>query len=506
MSGGFALILATYSLFGLPAAAWVAGMSTLFGQGIANRGNPLRATLFNSGQYVLAVAAAGYAYIWLNNIGLISLYAWLPLMIFALGFLLVNHVLIYFYLLPRRRQYPGQTWQDAIKWDGLTYLVSVPLGLLIAMLYPHLGLTGLLLLFFPVLVLQMIMRHYIHLNVVNTELKVFYDVAAYLSNNPKTAELLEYILMRVRNVFSFHAGVAYLHSGKKHVFTPAASSGHYAKHLNKEEIHYGQGVIGEALESGHPVIIEDCRTSHRTMNEEGWCRLMRSLLIIPLRANEEDLGVIVLGERNPSVFDDKHVHIMSVLGQHTVLTVEKEIAKAQREHASHLDTLTGMLHPTAFLQALVEMCTGEEDERIPVGLVLMNVDRMQRVNSMYGRDAGEQVLKELSMIIKGYTTSGDLVARYGGTEFVIALPGVTGQRLMDVAGSIRERVMEHYFLTSQNNQARVTISAGVAELPQDAEDATGLLQAATRALDKAQKDGHNRVVSVAFMNIKMRIN
>ncbi|HBC94942.1 MAG TPA: GGDEF domain-containing protein, partial [Pelotomaculum sp.] len=54
LSGSFTLIIATFLIYGPAATAWVSGVATVFGQGIANRGNPLRTTLFNTGQYVLA--------------------------------------------------------------------------------------------------------------------------------------------------------------------------------------------------------------------------------------------------------------------------------------------------------------------------------------------------------------------------------------------------------------------------------------------------------------------
>jgi len=64
LSGGFVLILSTYAILGPAASVWVAGLATLFGQGIGNRGNPLLITFFNAGQYVLAAVVAGWVCQW----------------------------------------------------------------------------------------------------------------------------------------------------------------------------------------------------------------------------------------------------------------------------------------------------------------------------------------------------------------------------------------------------------------------------------------------------------
>ena len=499
LSGGFALILATYSLFGPAAAAWVAGLATLFGQGVANRGNPLLTTLFNAGQYVLAAVAAGWVCKWYYDaLGVNESSFMLPLLIYSLCFLLVNHFLIYFYLLPKRRPYPGQTWLDAFRWDGLTYLITVPLGMLISMVYPYSGLTGVLLLFFSVLILQLILRHYVRLSVANMELKVFYEVSAFLENNPPPEKLLEYILIRVRNVFSFHAGVAYLVSEQRNVFTPVASSGHYAKRVNQAQVFYGQGVIGEVVADKTPAIINDSKGDPRARKEIGWCQIMRSVLIIPLLSDGEPLGVIVLGERRPQAFDDKHIHIMSVLGRQTVLALEKEVIAARMAHAATLDPLTGMLHPTAFFLSFHEIIASG-DESTPRGIILFDVDRLQRVNDNYGREAGDVVIKELSVIIKRFVASGDLAARFGGDEFVLVLDRITGRELVNLAYDIRNRIMNHYFLSSLNKSARITVCAGVAEYPEDAKSSEALLKLVQRALKSAQSKGNNQVVTTASL-------
>ena len=496
LSGGFALILATYALFGPAAAVWVAGVSTLFGQGIANRGNPILTTFFNAGQYVLAAIAAGWLCQWYTAVGAGELSDYLPLLVFSVCFLLANHLLVFFYLLPKRRQYPGQSWLDAMKWDSLTYLVTVPLGLLIVMVYPYTGLIGLFTLFFSVFILQLIMRHYVRLNVANKELKVFYEVANYLENNPSPEDLLEYIMIRARNVFSFHAGVAYLQSGQRNVFTPVASSGYYARKVNQAQIFHGQGVVGEAIEARTPEIIDDCRQDPRTKNEDGWCRFMRSLLIVPLLSGEEELGVVVLGERRPLAFDEKHIRIMSVLCRQTVLTLEKSVIASRMAHAATLDNLTGMLNAAEFFQLFRDMVT-EGSDPLPMGIIMFDVDRMQRVNDHYGREAGDMLLRELSSIIGRFATEGDLAARFGGEEFILVLDRVTGRELMNLAYSIRNRVMDHSFLNSLDRNARITISAGIAEFPQDASDAAILLNLVQKTLKKAQKKGNNQVLSAS---------
>jgi len=498
LSGGFALILSTYLVFGLAATAWVSSLSTLFGQGIANRGNPLRTTVFNAGQYVLAAIAAGYIYrLCGGGPGLAGIMNVFPLAVFTVSYIVANHLLVYFYLLPKRRYNPHPAWLDAVKWDSLTYLFTIPLGLLIVIIYGYTGLTGILLLFSSVLVLQLIMRFYVHLHVANQELTAFYDVATFLEKSPEPGELLRFILKKAGMVFPYHTGVAYLRSGEKDSFVPVAATGLYSKQLYTTTVYSGEGIIGCSLTDRKPEIVSDCRTDSRTRNEAGLCQVVRSLLIVPLLSGEEELGVIVLGDKRPMAFDDKHLHIMAVLGGQAALTVGKLVLAGRLKHAASLDGLTGLLNSGVFFQAASEICEIAGGNGAAVGLMIIDVDQFKTFNDRYGRTAGDWVLAELAGIIEGATRGDDLAARYGGNEFAVILPGACGRRLLDIAASLRDEIREHYFLKKAGRQARITVSIGVAEFPRDAGDVAGLFKATQRALDKAKKDGGDRVVSAA---------
>lgn len=498
LSGGFALVLSTFLIYGPAATAWVSGLATVFGQGIANRGNPMRTTLFNAGQHVLAAVAAGHIFTSSGGIpGLVNTVNIFPLAAFTASYITVNHLLVYFYLLPKRRSLPHLAWVDTIKWDGLTYLFTVPLGLLIAMVYRYIGLAGTLLLFFSVLALQFILRFYVRLQVANRELTAFYEVARFLEGNPGSDEVLELILKNAGKAFSYHTGVVYLRSGEKDTYLPAAVAGPYSKQLRSTAVYAGEGVIGYSLTDREPEIIFDSRIDPRARNEAGLCQVLRSLLIIPLLSGKEALGVIVLGDKRPLSFDEKHLHIMAVLGGQAAIAVENSVLSGRLEQVLSRDALTGLLSFSSLSELADGVCESAAEAGASVGVILIDIDRFKTFNQRYGREAGERALVELAVLIDGGTRRGDLAARYGGDEFALLLPGAGGPRLLDMAETLWEEVREHAFLRGEGRAARLTVSIGVAELPRDAGDAAGLFKAAQRALEKAKEGGGDRVDSAA---------
>ncbi|MDD4238992.1 MAG: sensor domain-containing diguanylate cyclase [Desulfotomaculaceae bacterium] len=503
LSGSFTLIMATFLIYGPAAAAWISGLATVVGQGIANRGNPLRTTLFNTGQYVLAVVAAGLAFLLCGGVpGLVSLPNALPLGAFTVTYIVVNHLMVYFYLLPQRRRMPHLAWLDTIKWDGLTYLFTVPLGLLIAMIHSFVGMAGALMLFFSVLGLQLILRFSVRLQVTNQELTAFYETARYLEENPGSIKILEQVLTNARKALTYHSAVAYFRSGESDTYLPAAMTGPYSKQLNSTAVYTGEGITGWVLANREAEIIYDARLDSRTRGDTGLCQVMRSLIVAPLCAGGETLGVVVLGEKRPLAFDENHLHIMAVLCSQAAVAVENSILHDRLGQASSRDNLTGLMSFSSFAELAAGMCKSVGEAGYPVGMVLVDIDRFKAYNLRYGREAGERVLAELSMLVEEGTRRDDLIARYGGNEFILLLPGAEGSRLMDMAESLRERVREHAFRRAQGVNTRITVSIGLAEFPRDAGDLAGLLLAGQRALDKAKEAGGNRVVSAAVSLVK----
>ena len=496
--GGYALVLSTFMIYGPAAAVWVSGLAALFGQGVSGRENPLRTTLFNAAQYVLAVTAAA----WLFGLAGGSLPAglaanMLPAVVFTLSYMGVNHALIYLYILPGRRRLQVSAWTDTIRWDGLTYLFTTPLGFLIALVYAHQGLTGTVLSFAPVLVLQYVLRYYVRLQLANRELTAFYELAGFLEEKPGPGEVLGRLLKIAGRAVPFHSGVIYHWSAEREALLPVAVAGPYGEQFRATSVCRGEGAAGWVAQTGDPALVQDTREDPRTRQEPGLCQVLRSLMIVPVAAGQEVAALIVLGDKKPCAFDERELHVVRVLAAQTAAAVSNADLAGRVERAAGLDCLTGLTGSAAFFAHLAEACRAAAGGDRPAGLILLDVDGLRRFNDGYGRQAGDRALAELAGLLEGMTRRGDVVARYGGDEFALLLPGAHGPRLLNMAEELREEIRGHVFLQNEGRQARLTVSAGVAETPRDAADVPALLRAAQRALDRACASGGDRVAAAA---------
>lgn len=319
LSGGFAVVFFSYLTYGFEVAAWISVISILLGQGIVNRGNPMRTTLFNAGQYTLALYAGNYACLMAGGQreASLALNHWLSLFVFVVVYLLVNHLLVYFYLLPGRKRYPFLIWMDALRWDALTYLLSAPLGILMNMIYPKTGMPGTLLLFLPVLLMQFILRLYVHVELANRELFALYQIAKKLNERIDLNEILKTALKEVRRIVHFDAGIIYLWAEEKKAYSVVAADGPHGRRWQKNILAGGEGFIGWILDNAEPEVVYDTRTDPRIKGDSGLTQVYRSLIFIPICLERESLketfGLFVFGEKRPLAYDEHNLNTLSII-------------------------------------------------------------------------------------------------------------------------------------------------------------------------------------------------
>jgi diguanylate cyclase (GGDEF)-like protein len=131
-----------------------------------------------------------------------------------------------------------------------------------------------------------------------------------------------------------------------------------------------------------------------------------------------------------------------------------------------------------------------------VSLVIFDIDHFKKYNDNNGHEEGNVALTTVSEIIKTTGRRGDIMGRYGGEEFVALLYGATRQEAEALAETVRETVEATAFEGGPKQPlGRVTISAGVATFPWDAQTDEALIKAADDNLYKAKEGGRNRVVA-----------
>jgi diguanylate cyclase (GGDEF)-like protein len=217
--------------------------------------------------------------------------------------------------------------------------------------------------------------------------------------------------------------------------------------------------------------------------------LARNCVIAPIVVDDEPIGV-ALGEwgggreaRIPTFT----VHALSQAASHTGLALRNVRLLEKVQRLATRDALTGLANRRLFEDALTRETARSQRLGQPLSLVLLDVDYFKEVNDTFGHTIGDAVLGQVADAIRTRVKGFDVAARYGGDEFVLLLPGCSAADAVGVAERVRSRV------ANAVDAAPVTMTAGVATMPQDALDGERLVTAADRALYAAKRAGRDRV-------------
>ncbi len=491
---GFAVTLAAFLLFGPAAAAWVTALGTMFGQGIMNRGNPFRTTLFNAAQ--LAVSAYGAYHAYLLAGGLpgqpLVLGNVLPIAAFCTAYFVVNHALVALYIRPKRGRFPLIGRRAGIEWDASAYLVLIPLGVLTAMLYQTIGLSGAVMVLLPVLAVQWILARFVRLELQNLEMEALYKVAKRLGTGLDLERLLDLILEETRRILSYHTAVVYLWSPEREQYVAVAISSKFARDLQDSALEKEEGIVAWAVELKEPSIVYDTRSEPQLTKAQGLPQFLRSLLIIPLVVDNEVKGILLVGDRRPYAYDERNLHILTIIAGQAAVAINNLSLSRRAGRLADADPLTGALSRTAFWRVLSDELISAREGR-PLSVVLLGLNGFRAVNREFGYRSGDGILVQVAALLRSRIKDKGYLARYDGAVFALLLPDTGKIQALEIGERLR-RAVENTPMRVEGSRFRANLEAsiGVGTCPADADNADDLVLFAENALHKSPYNEHDR--------------
>jgi len=158
------------------------------------------------------------------------------------------------------------------------------------------------------------------------------------------------------------------------------------------------------------------------------------------------------------------------------------------------DQLTGLFNRREFERMLQVQKSQADSAKTEFSLVLVDIDHFKRVNDQHGHPAGDEVLREIARRLLGAVRGNDQVARIGGEEFAVTMPGTPKQAAAAVARRLSESVRSRPIVVREGLELPITLSVGVANHPADVSAKADIVMAADKALYEAKTAGRDRVV------------
>ncbi len=182
---------------------------------------------------------------------------------------------------------------------------------------------------------------------------------------------------------------------------------------------------------------------------------------------------------------------------HTVIRDITKRKESEQELISQAirDPLTGLFNRRYLEESLEREISKAHRHKGPLAVIMLDADHFKKFNDTFGHLAGDMVLSNMGKQLVKYSRKEDIACRYGGEEFVLVLPGTKQEVAYQRAEDLRVKIETQKKMKYRNEiLPNVTISLGVAILPDHGEKMDELMSAADKALYKAKKAGRNRVV------------
>ena len=231
-------------------------------------------------------------------------------------------------------------------------------------------------------------------------------------------------------------------------------------------------------------------------NEEGYLpEEVESFIAFPLDcAGKPGALVLVFNFTTPPTQQRLHednFDIIAALKNQFTIALNKCWLYREIEAASRVDALTQLSKRWYFMQRLHEEVERSDRRGLPLSIIMADIDRFKVFNDSYGHLAGDAVLKRTANLVRLNLRSIDLACRYGGEEFLLALPDTPKDAAVQVAERIREEV-GNAEVTVRDVRAALTISLGVAAYPDDGSPAEAVITKADQMLYEAKRGGRNQ--------------
>jgi len=289
-----------------------------------------------------------------------------------------------------------------------------------------------------------------------------------------------------------------------------AAFGPKSQQLVGRRIPADKGIAGSVYIKGKSYSTPDVRSDplfYAAFDEEN-DYYTHSLVAIPIRIEKEVCGVLELVNRRDSkAYSQQDLNLLEIFAGYMSVSIQNVLDGRLAQEFAKRDNLTGLYNDRYLHIALSQSITDCWENDLDLSLLFMDLDFFKRVNDSHGHLAGSQVLREVGQLLDEASRPASAVAaRYGGDEFVLALPGLDIDAAIDLAERIREEIVTTTFCAGQGeiqpdplNLKGLTCSVGIASLRRHVGISANvesckstLLRLADSAMYVAKETGRNR--------------
>ncbi len=221
-------------------------------------------------------------------------------------------------------------------------------------------------------------------------------------------------------------------------------------------------------------------------------RDINSLICLPLNTKTRKFGLVLVEHTYSNAFDEDNLRLLNIISKQVGIVMENAELYNKMTELARKDGLTGIFNRQYFQDRLEVEFDNARRENYSLSLAIFDIDHFKKFNDTYGHLFGDKVLISIVETVSSTLRKNDIIARFGGEEFIILFPRTGLHEAYDKVEALRERVSQHV-IKDNLITASVTVSFGVSSFDECTLTESDLVKTADDALYIAKEEGRNCV-------------
>ncbi|MBN2555482.1 MAG: diguanylate cyclase [Anaerolineales bacterium] len=329
------------------------------------------------------------------------------------------------------------------------------------------------------------------------EQKILLEVQRDLLGELNLKESLSAVVKKARDILDATDATLFLVQEDGISLRPVACAGPYQDVLNELEIKIGEGIAGRVVKNQQPVLIShvaDCSDAVLVPNTPAEDE---SIICTPLILKGQTIGALLVGAP-PEHFEEKDLRSLIAITQVATLAVANSQLFSEVQHMAEVDDMTGAYNRYFFNRMLRDEISLARSRGYPVSVLMLDIDELKPINDQYGHVSGDRLLKTTVRVLKRKLRDVDWIARIGGDEFAVVLPGCPREKLPEVAEKLQHALRASSFKPAQDQPGGIRASIGGTTFPDGADNLEEIMLAIDRAELQAKQAGGDQFVLATF--------
>ncbi|MFT3743732.1 MAG: GTP cyclohydrolase IIa [Pyrinomonadaceae bacterium] len=302
----------------------------------------------------------------------------------------------------------------------------------------------------------------------NREVFSLYELAREFSSAVDLQSTLEMFASKVGKFVPFDTCALYLLDHAKRSATASHVEGQNADLLRLRQIKVGQGATGFALKSGQIVQNVEPDLDFQYSQTE-LTQMYLTMASVPLVADDELIGAVTIYSQELESYGEENIRLLETISRIAADAIGKSLKHDEATTHAMTDPMTGLPNARSLQRQFEKEVARASRGGNSFQVLMLDLDGFKAVNDTYGHKAGDEMLREISKVIREQLREYDFLARYGGDEFVALVPGTEPNDVLDLCDRIEKAVRAFKLPVGEGKTASVGVSLGASGYPQAGE-------------------------------------